>query len=146
MKILKIKDKNRLDEISKWFSDRWEVPTEAYRQSILESLEVEKVPSWYMVVEDDHIIGGAGVIENDFHEREDLTPNICALYVDEAYRKKNIARDLLRFIVNDYNSMGVERLYLVTDHDRFYERCNWEFIGFVKNDEGTMDRMYSNKS
>ncbi len=144
MRILKIKDKSRLDEVSKWFSDRWEVPVEAYRQSIVESLETEKVPSWYIVVENDQIIGGAGVIENDFHERMDLTPNICAVYVYETYRNKDIARSILNFIVDDYKAMGVDRLYLITDHDKFYEKCNWEFIGMVKNDEGSMDRMYQN--
>ena len=28
-------------------------------------------------------ISGAGVIENDFHDRKDLTPNLCALFVEE---------------------------------------------------------------
>ena len=41
----------------------------------------------------DKVIGGLGVIENDFHDRKDLTPNICAVYTEEEYR--NICRRLL---------------------------------------------------
>lgn len=41
------------------------------------------------------IIAGAGVIENDFHDRKDLVLNLCALYVEESYRQQNIARQLL---------------------------------------------------
>lgn len=40
-------------------------------------MEVGVIPNWF--------IAGAGVIENDFHNRPDLTPNICALYVEEDY-------------------------------------------------------------
>ena len=29
---------------------------------------------WYLCLDDDKIIGGLGVIENDFHDRKDLTP------------------------------------------------------------------------
>lgn len=32
-----------------------------------------------------------GSIENDFHDRKDLTPNICAVYTEEAYRGRGIA-------------------------------------------------------
>ena len=27
-----------------------------------------------------------GVIENDFHDRKDLTPNVCAVYTEEDCR------------------------------------------------------------
>lgn len=32
-----------------------------------------------------------GSIANDFHDRKDLTPNICAVYTEEAYRGRGIA-------------------------------------------------------
>lgn len=31
-----------------------------------------------------------GSIANDFHDRKDLTPNICAVYTEEAYRGRGI--------------------------------------------------------
>lgn len=38
----------------------------------------------------DKIVGGMGVIENDFHDRKDLTLNVCAVYTEKDYRCKGI--------------------------------------------------------
>ena len=43
----------------------------------------------------EQIIGGMGVIKNDFHDKKDLTPNVCAVYTEESYRKQGIAGVLL---------------------------------------------------
>ena len=38
---------------------------------------------------------------------------------------------------------GVSPLYLVTDHVGFYERYGWEFLGMVREADGTgQTRMY----
>jgi len=37
------------------------------------------------------IIGGMGVIENDFYNRKDLTPNVCPVYTEKDYCCKGIA-------------------------------------------------------
>lgn len=44
------------------------------------------------------IVGGLGVIENDFHNRKDLTPNVCAVYVDEDYLCQGIAGRFFRIL------------------------------------------------
>ena len=42
------------------------------------------ITQWYVIVDGQrNIIAGAGVIENDFHDRKDLTPDLCALFVEE---------------------------------------------------------------
>ncbi len=40
------------------------------------------------------IVAGLGVIENDFHNRKDLAPNVCAVYTEEDCRCKGIAGKL----------------------------------------------------
>lgn len=131
------------EEIAAWFHERWGVPLEAYRESIRDCLGRETgVPQWYVVVRGNRIIAGCGVIENDFHERRDLTPNVCAVYVDEAYRKQGIAGFMLQFVCEDMARMGVSTLYLLTDHTGFYERCGWRFFCMARGNDGTMSRMY----
>ena len=84
-----------------------------------------------------------GVIENDFHDRKDLVPNVCAVYTEEAYRDKGIAGKLLNMVVEDMKGKGVSPLYLITDHTCFYERYGWEFLCMVQGDgEEEMTRMY----
>ena len=101
------------------------------------------VPQWYLVMDGDTILGGLGVIENDFHDRKDLTPNVCAVYVEENYRCQGIAGKMLEFVCKDMSSQGIHTLYLVTDHTSFYERYGWKFLCMVQGDgELDMTRMY----
>ena len=98
---------------------------------------------WYLCLDNDKIIGGMGVIENDFHDRKDLAPNVCAVYTEQDYRCKGIAGRLLNMVVDDMKSKGISPLYLVTDHTGFYERYGWEFLCMVQgDDEPNMTRMY----
>lgn len=143
-KIINIKNQPELIEnAAVWFHDKWRVPTEEYRKSMKESLgSIVPVPQWYLVMEGGRIIGGAGVIQNDFHKRKDLTPNVCALYVGEDRRCRGIAGELLQFICGDMRKNGIYTLYLITDHTSFYEKYGWEYLCMAEEDEGGMTRMY----
>ena len=71
-----------LERAAEWFHQKWGIPLEAYQDSMRQSLEGKSpVPQWYIVLDGEKIIAGLGVIENDFHDRKDLTPNVCAVYV-----------------------------------------------------------------
>lgn len=131
-----------------WFHQKWGVPEEAYAQSIRACLErKEPVPQWYLIVEHGSILAGAGVIENDFHDRTDLTPNLCALYVEESHRGRGLAGKVLRAVCEDMSALGIDTLYLLTDHTGFYERYGWEFLCMVQgNGEPNHSRMYRHQT
>ena len=123
-RIIRLTDKpDILETAARWFHEKWGIPLEAYRESMEECLAGRSpAPQWYMAVADRWIVGGLGVIENDFHDRKDLTPNVCAVYVEEAYRRQGIAGELLRHACADMAGMGVGVLYLLTDHTSYYNR------------------------
>ena len=130
-------------DASKWFHDKWMVPQEAYFECMEAYLNHETEYGWYLCMDEERIVGGLGVIENDFHDRKDFTPNICAVYVEEEYRCKGIAGRLLDTVVNDMKCKGIMPIYLITDHTSFYERYGWEFLCMVQgDDESGMTRMY----
>jgi GNAT superfamily N-acetyltransferase len=131
---------------AEWFNSKWGVPTEAYLECMDAYLRGETELGWYLCLDGEKIIGGMGVIENDFHDRKDLTPNVCAVYTEEDYRKQGIAGQLLNLTVEDLRSKGISPAYLVTDHTGFYERYGWEFLCLVQGDgEPDMTRMYIHK-
>ena len=104
------------------------------------------MPQWYLAVEDGAILGGLGVIDNDFHNRKDLAPNVCAVYVEEAYRRRGIAGALLNHACADMAQLGVDTLYLLTGHTSFYERYGWEFLCMAQGDgEDQPSRIYVRK-
>ncbi len=132
-----------MNTAAEWFHSKWGVPTEAYLECMEAYLNFKTEYGWYLCLDDDKIIGGLGVIENDFHDRKDLTPNVCAVFTEKKYRGQGIAGGLLNMAVEDLRSKGIAPVYLVTDHTGFYERYGWEFLCMVQGDgEPDMTRMY----
>ena len=131
---------------AQWFHGKWGVPTEAYLECMEAYLKGETELGWFLCLDGDKIVGGMGVIENDFHDRPDLTPNVCAVYTEESHRGMGIAGKLLDMTVEDLRAKGISPAYLVTDHTGFYERYGWEFLCMVQGDgEPDMTRMYIHK-
>ena len=143
-KFITLRDEPELkDAAAEWFNSKWGVPKQAYLDYMTAYLNRETEYGWYLCLNGDRIIGGLGVIENDFHDRKDLTPNVCAVYTEEANRGQGIAGRLLNMVLEDMRSKGISPIYLVTDHTGFYERYGWEFFCMVQGDgEPGMTRMY----
>ena len=133
-----------VEQSAEWFSSKWGVPTSAYLECMQAYLCGKTEFGWYLCLCDDQIVGGLGVIENDFHNRKDLAPNICAVYTEIDHRGNGIAGNLLNMAVTDLKSKGITPVYLVTDHIGFYERYGWEFLCIVDASDGP-SRLYVHK-
>lgn len=148
-KIICLTDKPEIKEqAAQWFHEKWNIPLTAYIESMNDCLISKAViPQWYLALENNRIIGGLGVIENDFHSRKDLTPNVCAVYTEKDKRGNGVAGALLNYVCTDMKKKGINTLYLVTDHTSFYERYGWKFFCMVQGDgEPDMTRMYIHKA
>lgn len=147
--IVRLIDKPEIKErAAQWFHEKWRIPLAVYLESMEDCLtEDNAVPQWYVALENGRIISGMGVIENDFHNRRDLTPNVCAVYTEEDKRGNKIAGALLNYVCEDMKAKGIDTLYLLTEHTSFYERYGWEFLCMVQGDgESHMSRMYIYRS
>ena len=132
-----------LERAATWFHGKWGVPREAYLERMAACLSGETDYGWYLCLRGDEIVGGLGVIENDFHDRPDLSPNVCAVYTEAAFRGRGIAGRLLNLAVDDMRLKGVSPVYLVTDHIGFYERYGWEYLCPAKEAGGEREtRVY----
>lgn len=146
--IVRLMDRpEKKEQAAQWFHKKWGIPLEAYMESMDDCINgIKSIPQWYMALEENRIIGGLGVIENDFHDRKDLAPNVCAVYTEEDKRCNGIAGALLNYVCIDMKKKGIDTLYLVTDHTGFYERYGWKFLCMVQGDgEPEMTRMYIHK-
>ena len=140
---IEIKNKPQLIlQAANFFATHFQIPVKAYIDSMNESL-VHDIPSWFIVCDEmNTIIAGVGVIENDFHNRKDLAPNLCALYVDKPYRRLGIAKKLIDKVKTKMKSLGLKKLYLVTDHIDLYEKMGWQFLTKVQDINGVDERLY----
>lgn len=144
--IIKVRTSSQIRKPAKFFSNKWGVPLEAYIDSMRDSLHNETgVPAWFYIEENNEIIAGLGIIENDFHKRKDLTPNICAVYVREDYQGNGLARKLLDKACSHLKEHGIEDVYLITTHTEFYERVGFTYYGDIEEDSGDLVRCYHRK-
>ena len=139
-----LRERPALEQVAaEWFHSKWGVPESAYLECMDEYLSFKTEYGWYLCLDGEKIVGGLGVIENDFHDRKDLFPNVCAVFTEEEYRNQGIAGALLNMAVEDLRAHGVSPVYLVTDHTGFYERYGWEFFCMVQGDGEThKSRLY----
>ena len=133
--IIRLIDRPEMKEqMANWFSEKWSVPLQAYLDSMEDCLSKTKpIPQWYIAVDDSRIIGGLGVIENDFHNRKDLTPNVCAVYTEPDRRSQGIAGALLRYVCEDMKAKGVNVTRAV---------CNSSVAKYFRNNTAIKNAIY----
>ena len=133
---------------AEWFASKWGIPAVEYSSSMAESaLCRSAVPQ---------VVSGHGRRENrrrlrrdrnDFHDRRDLAPIPV-----RAVRRAGIPRPrpgggaaLLRGA--GLGRLGTGTLYLITEHDSFYERYGWEYLCTAHPEDGGWPlRLYVQKT
>lgn len=124
-----------------------EVSPAIYENCIHHSITAEQsLPQWYLLEENNNIIGCAGLITNDFISRMDLYPWLCALYIDEKYRGNGYAHLLIEKARADTKTFGFKHLNLSTEHIGYYEKFGFEYIGQGFHPWGESSRIYQIKT
>ncbi len=110
---IKLRDRPTLiKETAEWFASKWDLPVAVYEESIRTGSTKKhrfRNGMWCWMRGRDYR-AGAGVVDNDFHDRVDLTPNVCALFVEKEQRNQRIAKMILETIKQDFAEMGVKML------------------------------------
>ncbi len=145
MEIISIREKPEYKDLAiAYFQQRWSsVRPEIYADCIGNSIGArDHLPQWYLLKKGDDIIGGAGLITNDFISRGDLYPWICAVYIDEEHRGNAYATSLMEKAKRDSKRFGYKYLYLSTAHLGYYEKYGFSYIGQGYHPWGGDSRIY----
>ena len=136
------KTPERLERFIRYFSSHWNNEA-VYRDCMMACLKTASVlPQWYLLMAGEAVVGGCGLIVNDFNARQDLWPWLCALYIEEAYRGHAYGKILLEHVKREASTLGFRTLYLLTDHVGYYEKYDFEFMGMTSDPFGSMSRIY----
>lgn len=128
-----------------YFSARWSDGRQRalYDDCIRHCLDApSSLPQWYLLMADEAIVGGAGMIPNDFISRMDLQPWLCALFVEEPYRGRHLAGRLIARSKADAVGMDCRALFVATYLRGFYERYGFRDIGVGYHPWGEQSRVY----
>ena len=136
-------DSAQLDRFIAVFSSRWGHQA-VYRDCMSACINsASPLPQWYLLTDSDAVIGGAGLITNDFNARMDLWPWLAALFVEKKYRGHAYGAQLLTHCRREAARLGFPEVYLITDHVNYYEKYDFTFIGTAVDLFGGTSRIYT---
>ncbi|MCX7921454.1 MAG: bifunctional GNAT family N-acetyltransferase/class I SAM-dependent methyltransferase [Clostridia bacterium] len=147
-KIIGIREnKEYLERAIDYFTAKWGIDRRIYADCISNCITTSSpLPRWYLMLKDEEIIGGYGLISNDFISRQDLFPWLCALYVEENYRSRQLGSKLMEHGRIEAGKLGYQKIYLSTDYNSYYEKYGWKHIANGFHPWGAESKIYVNNT
>jgi N-acetylglutamate synthase-like GNAT family acetyltransferase len=134
-----------IEQVSVWLWEEWSkangnpLETTIYRTK--HSICKGKIPQMLIAKYKDELVGTVSLWHNDLTSRQDLTPWLATLYIKTEYRGKGIGTLLQEKCIEAARELGYKELYLITDHENYYERSGWKFLEMAPNKD-TFIRVY----
>ena len=151
MEIIKLEESNNLffDKICDWYYNWLGIKNnesiEEIKCTFEHSLCKNKLPHTFVALIDGEPAGMYQLsMSDDLNSRPDLYPWLINVYVDEKFRGRNVARELMNTVKENAKKLGLTELYLYTKHIGLYEKFGWKFIEEVKTfkDDSPVERLY----
>lgn len=103
------------------------------------------LPKFYLMLNNEEIVGCYALLTNDIISRQDLMPWFACLYVEENYRNQGLAERLLKHSLNESQKLGFDTIYLSTELNDFYEKKGWKYHSNGFGVFGDEMKIYSTK-
>ena len=112
-----------------WWGEREGYTREAVRESMLHSLNTDRLPMTFGMYLNGRLIGSYQFTMNDLFVRPDLYPWLANVFLDPAYRKRGFGRRMLETVRENAEAyLYAPELYLFTTHIGLYEKFGWQFV------------------
>ena len=89
------------------------------------SLAGDSLNDFYLLVNDENIIGCCGLVKNDVLTQANRYPWITSLYIDENYRGRNYGQLLMNHVIHRAQLLGYQTIYLAAGKADYYRRQGW---------------------
>lgn len=138
------------EQLVDWNYNWWGKATGKSKEMVRYQLEHSlctgnRLPQTFVALMDEKPVGMYQLsMGDDLFGRPDLYPWLINVYVDEAFRGRNICRAMMESVPMAAKQAGLSDLYLYTHHVGLYEKFGWEFAELVPtfHADSPMERLY----
>jgi N-acetylglutamate synthase-like GNAT family acetyltransferase len=111
---------------AEWGDLRFGDTLEARTRRLEAQMGRDSIPLSVVALDNGTVLGSASLIAHDMETRMELTPWLASVYVGEPYRRRGIAGQLVRRIMEEAGNLQVPLLYLYTLHsEKLYAALGW---------------------
>jgi predicted N-acetyltransferase YhbS len=117
--------------LARWHHDEWatrtpEVTIAEREERIRGRANGRQVPTGFVAVAADHVVGMACLIACDLESHAHLTPWLAAVLVEPNHRGRGVGSALCRRVAEEARALGFARAYLLTlDKQALYRGLGW---------------------
>ncbi|QDF65328.1 GNAT family N-acetyltransferase [Shewanella sp. SNU WT4] len=124
----------KLTEVATWHFTEWH---DLYPGSTLADfvndlhncLNDDAVPSTWVLVDGDEVVGSASILTQDMTTHPELSPWLANVFIKPEYRGKRLGSILINEVMRIAADKGLDLLHLFTEDQReFYEKLGWQAI------------------
>ena len=139
---------NLLPELAKLHFNEWRhlSPDKTLDDRVFKLREMARsddVPFVVVAIDNDQLVGTAALVNEDMKTRKDLSPWLASVFVKPGFRKNRIGTELVRHIENEATRLGIEKLFLFTEHARtLYSKLGWYDLEECEYQEVNVAIMY----
>lgn len=125
------------EEIASWHFSEWGAlyphsTLEEFIEDLDRSLATDDViPSTWLLMENDSVIGTACFVEQDMDIETGYGPWLANIFIVAEKRGVGLGREFVRSVMDKASEEGVGRVYLYTpDQAAFYGRLGWRILEY----------------
>ncbi len=145
LKIYNLKDKQEyLKEVATLTQREWgkcDLSKEEFENKV--NKKIEKIQNYFenpnycklILLEGEQLIGFISIFPNDGEERKELSPWYATMYVKKEFRGNGYSKILNNAILNEAKKRKINKLYLKTKLENYYEKFGAKFIEELSNGE-----------
>jgi len=135
LKILPLASKSEfIEELAELHHAEWSHLNSSFTlkkriEAIRDAARFRGIPSVFIAMLEDQLVGSAAIVENDMSSKSELSPWLAAVYVKEDFRRQGIAKKLITRCIQEAVQSNVGILYLYTEFAaKYYEKLGWSHL------------------